>query len=58
MLSVGPQLHFGSELVLWDYEASSTWFRASLMWQTTANAVRLGSSVSICLTPLLAAGTV
>lgn len=50
-------LQFGSELVLWDDEAPSTWFRASLMGQVTANAVRLGCSVSICLTPLLAAGT-
>ena len=58
MLSVGPQLHLSSELVLWDCEAPSTCFRASLMWQTTANAVRLGSSVSICLTALLPAGTV
>ena len=58
ILSVGPRFHFGLELVLWEFEAPSTWFRASLMWQTTANVVRLGSSLSICLTPLLAAGTV
>ena len=57
-LSIGPQFHFGSELVLWNFEAPSTCFRASLMWQTTANAVRLGSSLSICWLPLLAAGTV
>ena len=58
VLSVGPHLQFGSELVLWDYETPSAWFRASLMWQNTANAVRLGYSVRICFTPLLAAGTV
>lgn len=58
VLSVGPHLQFGSELVLWDYEAPPAWFRASLMWQNTANAVRLGCSSRICLTPLLAAGSV
>ena len=58
LLSTGSYLHLGSELVLWDYEAPSTWLRASLMWQTTASAFRLGCSISICLTPLLAAGSV
>ena len=58
ILFKGPQFHFGSELVLWEFEAPSTCFRATLMWQTTANAVRLGFSLSICLTPLLAAGAV
>ena len=58
ILIVGSQFHFGSELVLWELEAPSTGFRASLMWQTTANAVRLGFSLSIRLILLLAAGTV
>ena len=58
ILIKGPQFHFGSELVLWNLEPPSSCFRASLTWQTTANVFRLGFSLSICLTLLLAAGTV
>ena len=54
ILNIGPQLHFSSNLVLWNYEEPLTLSHFVLTWKTTANTVSLGSRVDICSTQLLA----